>query len=350
MMKRARISLFLQIFLARLTVGIVAPLYFLFLKGRGYRVRATDAMRRRWKELRKEHPGPWLICGNHLTLIDSMLIVYALMSLVDHWREFRAIPWNLPEKANFQRQLWKAALCYLAKCIPVRRGGNQEEMWETMAKCKEVLRRRQVLMIFPEGGRSRTGRVDKENFSYGVGRLLQDHPSCRVLCVYLRGDGQECYSDLPARGETFTVHLEAFHPRRPEREGLRGQRELAGQIISRLVQMEEKYFAHHRQRYRRFDGSRQQGEIPGSTFPRPGIHDGGGAANRCGVESRRDAVDALGSQGGGLQGGGQVTAGLGIHSQGISRPDPSVESPGRWLVQGHERRHVLGDPARGRGD
>lgn len=269
------LSLRLQEALGMLTVGIAAPLYFLFLKSRGYRVRDLAATRRRWTELRRLHPGPWLICGNHLTLIDSAIMTYALMSLGSHLADFRAIPWNLPERANFQRQLWKAALCYLAKCIPISRGGDREEMQATLAKCHAVLQKRQVLMIFPEGGRSRTGRIDRENFSYGVGRLLQDHPACRVLGVYLRGDGQDTYGDLPTRGETFTIAIEAMQLRRPEREGLRGQRELAGQIVARLAQMEEEYFACHRQRHRGFDGAGKPGKKWGPTLPCPRLHGGG---------------------------------------------------------------------------
>lgn len=271
----AAFSLRFQAALGMLTVGIVAPLYFLFLRLQGYRVRDLAATRRRWAELRREHPGPWLICGNHLTLIDSALITYALMSLGSHLTAFRAIPWNLPERANFQRQLWKATLCYLAKCIPVSRGGDRGEMQATLARCRQVLAWRQSLMIFPEGGRSRTGRVDQENFSYGVGRFLQEHHDCRVLCVYLRGDGQEMYGDLPARGESFTIAIEAFTPRRPEREGLRGQRDLAGQIVARLVRMEEEYFARHRQRHRGFDGAGEPGKEWGPAFPRPRLHGGG---------------------------------------------------------------------------
>jgi len=263
-----------QAALGMMTLALVAPLYFLFLKWRGYRVRDLAATRRRWEELRREHPGPWLICGNHLTLIDSAIMTYALMSLGRHFTDWRALPWNLPERANFQRQCWKALLCYLAKCIPVRRGGNREEMQATMAKCHAVLKKRQTLMIFPEGGRSRSGRIDQENFSYGVGRFLQDHPTCRVLCVYLRGDGQRTYSDLPERGETFTIAIASLQPQRPEREGLRGQRELAGQIVARLAQMEEEYFASHRQRHCRFDPSRKPGEKPGPALPRPGLHGG----------------------------------------------------------------------------
>lgn len=135
-----------------LTVAVVGPLYFLFLRCRGYRLRDLDATRRHWAELRRRHPGPWLICGNHLTLIDSMLLTYGLMSLSSHFKEFRALPWNLPERANFQKQLWKGLLCYLAKCIPVSRGGDREEMQTTLGKCNWVLQNNRVLMIFPEGG------------------------------------------------------------------------------------------------------------------------------------------------------------------------------------------------------
>lgn len=255
-----------------LTVGIVAPLYFLYLHCRAYRVRGLKETRRRWAELRREHRGPWLICGNHLTLIDSMLITYALMSLRSHGVDFRAIPWNLPERTNFHRQLWKATLCYLAKCIPVSRGGDRQELQDTLAKCHGVLKNRQSLMVFPEGRRSRSGRVDQENFSYGVGRFLQEHPDCRVLCVYLRGDGQDTYSDLPAKGERFTVEITDFRPRRPGREGLRGQRDLAGQIVARLAQMEEEYFVRYRQRYRGLANPGEQGEVSGPALPRPCFH------------------------------------------------------------------------------
>ena len=170
-----------------LTVAVVGPLYFLFLRCRGYRLRDLDATRRHWAELRRRHPGPWLICGNHLTLIDSMLLTYGLMSLSSHFKEFRALPWNLPERANFQKQLWKGLLCYLAKCIPVSRGGDREEMQTTLGKCNWVLQNNRVLMIFPEGGRSRAGRIDVIESRTRIDRhaiiiQLDDRDSTRNRC------------------------------------------------------------------------------------------------------------------------------------------------------------------------
>ena len=68
------------------------------------------------------------------------------------------------------------------------------------------------MLIFPEGGRSRVGRVDTENFMYGVGRMLQEAPQARVLCVFARGVGQRVYSNYPKAGEAFVVRMKPIAP------------------------------------------------------------------------------------------------------------------------------------------
>jgi len=261
-----------QSFLGFTVAWILAPLYFLLIRLRGYRIRDLERSRRQWAACLREHPGPWLVCGNHLTMVDSMIMTYAMMSLGRHLSAYRKVPWNLPERANFQQNGLLTVLCYLAKCIPVKRGGIREEMRDTLEKCHQLLRWRQNLMIFPEGGRSRTGRVNREDFSYGVGRFLQDHPDCHVLCVYLRGDGQDTYGAIPCRGECFTVLLEEFRPCRHALQGLREQRDLAGQIVRHLAHMEERYFDLHRQRHCGFDPSGKQGEKSGPAFRFPCLY------------------------------------------------------------------------------
>jgi hypothetical protein len=84
--------------------------------------------------------------------------------------------------------------------------------------------------------------VDAEATADGVGRLLKEVDSCRVLCVYARGDAQETWSNLPARGETFTVALRVVEPRTPLR-GLRGTRDLATQVVRALADLEREHFA-----------------------------------------------------------------------------------------------------------
>jgi hypothetical protein len=239
---RAKALLMFQNGLGRMMAVVLAPFYFALIRLMGYRIRDLKAARAACRHEFERHEGPWLICANHLTMVDSPLLSYAMLSLWSHMRAYRWIPWNLPERTNF-RNPFLVLLCYLSKCIPVQRGGPRAEMKQTLAKCTYLLGRKQRLLIFPEGGRSRTGRVNTENFSYGVGRFLDnDQEGMRVMCLYLRGDGQASYSTIPAFGERFTVLVDVFTPEKSALTGLRAQRDYAGQIIGRLAIMEERYF------------------------------------------------------------------------------------------------------------
>jgi len=265
-------ALGIQYLAGRLAVFVLAPLYFGVLKCLGYRIDDLGAVRKKWREISARHRGPWVLCANHLTLIDSMVITYGLFSLKDHFTSYRAIPWNLPERRNFRRNPVVAALCYLAKCIFVLRGGGREEMKKTLESCLAVLGAGQNILIFPEGGRSRSGRVEEDNFSYGVGRLVLGRKDCRVACIYLRGRGQETYSAYPRLGERFTMNIETVELPETGLSGLRAQREAAAFIVSRLRLMEEDYFSRHRQRYRGSEGESRQGG--GWEIPRAGLHRG----------------------------------------------------------------------------
>jgi hypothetical protein len=255
--------LYLQNFLGRMAIFFVAPFYFFVERLLNYRVRNLRELRRQCAAEFASHKGPWIMCANHLTMIDSFLLSYASFSIVRHVTHYKQLPWNLPERSNFQSNIFLAVLCYLSKCIPVDRGGSRQKMREMLDKCIYLLRNGQTIMIFPEGGRSRTGRVDKENFSYGVGRFIQDVENCKVMCIYLRGDKQHKYSLIPAWGDKFYAQVEVFSPTPLAQEGLRAQREYAAQIIGRLVRMEEKYFAEHRERYCGFDQSGERAKKHG---------------------------------------------------------------------------------------
>lgn len=262
----------IQYAIGKLTSFVLAPFYFAVIRLMGYRVRDIRRVRRECAKHFTEHEGPWLVCANHLTMIDSPIITYALLPLWRQIADFGTIPWNLPEQTNFQRNIVLTVLCYLSKCIPVHRGGSREDMKKVLDRCVHLLEGGQSLLIFPEGGRSRTGHVNTDGYSYGVGRFVEMVKNCRVLCVYMRGDGQDSYSTIPRRGERFTVKIEVFDPIRQEKTGLRAQREYAGQIIKRLAALEEEYFASHRQRHCGSDLSLQRGEERGRTLCQPGLH------------------------------------------------------------------------------
>jgi len=242
MKRTSKYALRLQYVLGWIAVFFLAPLTFIALKAMGYRIKNLQQLRSQVRTAMGEHRGGWIICANHLTMIDSVILAYAIMPLRHYVRHFREMPWNLPERANFQKNIVLTILCYLSKCIPISRGGDRIKMKETMEKCIHLLNNGSNLLIFPEGGRTRTGRVDRDSFSYGAGRLAQKSEHCRILCVFLRGIGQECYSAIPRHGETFLGEAVSFIPD-DVAGGLKGQRELARQIVEILAAMEEEWFS-----------------------------------------------------------------------------------------------------------
>jgi hypothetical protein len=272
MNKKSKVFLYLQNFLGRIAIIFIAPLYFIIVKILFYRIQNLKEIRRQCESEFARHKGSWIVCANHLTMIDSFILGYASFSLIGHITGFKKLPWNLPERRKFQSNILLAVLCYLAKCIPIDRGGSREKIKKTLDKCIYLLRTGQSIMIFPEGGRSRTGRINKESFSYGVGRFVKEVEDCKVMCIYMRGNKQENYSAIPAWGEKFSVQIEVFSPERIAGSGLQAQREYATQIIERLARMEERYFAAHRERYRGFERAGKREEKPGFALSKENPH------------------------------------------------------------------------------
>ena len=241
-------SLVLQETLGRVAVLFTAPLLFLFIRLGGYRVRNLTRIRRKINDLMRRHKGPWLICANHLTLIDSFILAYAMFPAYRYMIHFRLVPWNMPEYMNFNRNRLVGLFCYLVKCIPVIRGGDREVVKISLEKCVRLLHKGENIMIFPEGTRSRIGRVNTRDYTYNVGRWFCNIEKVRVMCIYLRGDHQKTYSNFPRFGEKFTMMVERCRPY-TNLKGLRAHRHCAGQIIEHLADMEKRYFASRGQRY-----------------------------------------------------------------------------------------------------
>lgn len=208
----------------------------------GYSAHDLDAVRKRYAQIRREHPGPILLCTNHLTLIDSIVQGVILNSLPRYLMHVSALPWNLPERKNFDKSLAWRLTCYLGRCIPVTRGASKEQSKRVQEKMRYVLQRGDIISIFPEGTRSRSGRVNAEEFSYGSGQLLSMVPDATVLCVYLRGTREGGFADFPARGERFYVDLAVIEPQ-SRHSGMRQSRDFSRQIVDQLLSMEERFFA-----------------------------------------------------------------------------------------------------------
>lgn len=209
--------------------------------GFGYRIVDASAVRREFARIRSESSAPLLICANHLTLIDSFLIASALAPSWRYVTAFDSLPWNTPEETNFANTRLNRLLVYLAKCIPIRRGGSREDVADVLDRIRYLLQRGEVALLFPEGGRSRTGRVDVDNAAWGIGRIVGAVEGCRVACVYMRGDSQSSWSDYPARGDAMRVSVACIEPKSDSR-GARRTRDLSQQVVSQLARMEEAHF------------------------------------------------------------------------------------------------------------
>lgn len=112
-----------------------------------------------------------------------------------------------------------------------------------MAQIQFVLARGDVVSIFPEGTRSRTGIIDDQNFSYGAGEILKHSDAATVICIYLRGRKEGGFANYPTMGENFYIEIEAFTPK-SENSGLRKVKDMSTQIINKLKEMEKIYFEH----------------------------------------------------------------------------------------------------------
>lgn len=240
---RTRVALALQRWTGQILGIIWIPLVaFLLRIVMRYRIRNARDLRRRFRELVRADDRPLLICANHLTMIDSALVAWALGGSWWYVFNYSAVPWNLPERRNFAYNWINQAAAWLAKCIPVTRGGTRDKISGVLRRIRYVLSRGETALVFPEGGRSRTGRVQPDSATYGVGRILNAVPECRTLCVYLRGDRQESWSNVPKRGDSFSVDFELFQPE-SDLSGLRRARDVARQIVAHLAKMEKRHLS-----------------------------------------------------------------------------------------------------------
>ena len=239
--RRARVSLALQRVVARLASPVTTLGAYAFVRG-WLRLTLADPgePRRVYRALRRERV-PLLICANHLTMIDSALIAWALAAPAAYLRDFAALPWNLPEQTLFASTWPRRVLAYVFKCLPIVRGGSRIAVAHTIDRFVHLLESGEVGLLFPEGGRSRSGRVEVSRAAYGVGRVVKGLPGCHVLCVYLRGEAQHAYSNLPARGDRLHVRLATIEPK-SDHPGLRGSRDIARQIAGRLAELEADHF------------------------------------------------------------------------------------------------------------
>jgi len=214
-----------------------------------YHIYNIEEVREKYREicsLRKN--SPLLICPNHLTMIDSVIIEWALGGPLWYWLNFKHFAWNIPAVENFKTNLISRIITYLGKCIPIDRRGSKEHIELVMSKVKFLLSEGDAFLIFPEGTRSRTGRFELENITYGIGKIIQELENVHILCIYLRGDNQITYSNFPQKKEKFRIDMELIVPK-TQYTGIRGQKDLALQVGKVLKKLEDEYMSNFKADY-----------------------------------------------------------------------------------------------------
>ncbi len=162
---------------------------------------------------------PLLICSNHLTYVDSVLLIYALSHHMRYVFNFRTLTWNLPA-IEYSKNPFFALVGICGKCIFINRKGSRDHFEAIFEVAAELMRAGEPFTIFPEGRRSRTGYFDDRKLAYGIGKIATRLPELQVLCFYMRAEGQQGHSGFPKPGSCFKLTMKRleFRPTANERE------------------------------------------------------------------------------------------------------------------------------------
>jgi 1-acyl-sn-glycerol-3-phosphate acyltransferase len=217
---------------------------------RGYKIENLPAIRAQFKDIweeKKLRDAPLLICANHLTFIDSALIIWALASNFWYFFNYKAFTWNLPAGDFFKQKLRYHLTLYLTKCIFLDRKGTPAHKNAVLNLCCYLLEKGNVVLIFPEGQRSRTGFFENEKLRFGAGKIISSLENPQILCLYLRGDKQESFSNYPPKNSRFHLKMKLLTPVvTGEISNKRASVEVVKQIGWALKEMENEFFAETR--------------------------------------------------------------------------------------------------------
>ena len=214
------------------------------VKLRGYRIKDRKKWRKFYKELTDKEQPPLVICPNHLTLVDSIVLIHAFGNHCWYGFNFRRHPWNLVAK-EYSKNLIFNCVCYLAKCLYLDRQSEKTSSYPTLNSAINLLRLGEIVLVFPEGKRSKTGRFDDTKLAYGVGKMIAEVGECRVLCTYLRAPEQgEHPKSFPQMDTNFEILTELVTYRAQDM-GENPVAKITEDIANRIKKLEAIYFASH---------------------------------------------------------------------------------------------------------
>ncbi len=162
---------------------------------------------------------PYLIAPNHASFLDPFVLGAALGA-----DRLRQVYWSAWVQAAFSNPL-KRYVSRLAKTVPV---DPHKAAISSLALGAAVLMRDHALVWFPEGGRSRSGRL--KEFKAGVGMLLEAHP-VPVVPVIISGT-YEAWPPDQALPHPHPIQVRFGEPLDPEKLDSEGEGDSAKDRIT----------------------------------------------------------------------------------------------------------------------
>jgi 1-acyl-sn-glycerol-3-phosphate acyltransferase len=212
-----------------------------------YRMENRDRARAQYEAIMRDAESrgqPVVFCANHLTFIDSILLLWICNPVWKYCLSYRRIFWNVPAGDVFARFWLFRWICRLNKCIFVYRDGDAAHKAQVLSEMKELLAGGSSILLFPEGRRSRTGYVQTERLTTGAARLVLSTGNARLVCAYVRADRQGIFSNYPPRHSRFNAQLReidlAAYRAMPAERG--AQLALTQAIGRELQALEEAFF------------------------------------------------------------------------------------------------------------
>src|SRR5262245_66676341 len=114
-----------------------------------WRIEGLRAARAEFRRVRRESEGGLLICANHLTMLDSFVIAWALAPTWWYLTHYSSLAWNTPEVTHFASTWYTRAATWVMKCVPVLRGGDRGEIGKVIAKVRWLLSQGEPALRFP---------------------------------------------------------------------------------------------------------------------------------------------------------------------------------------------------------
>jgi len=170
-----------------------------------------------------------LLLSNHQTMIDSFLVGLCAYYPATIIRP-DLMPWNPAAEENFYRN---AILTWLAdnwKCIPIKKGRKDLRVIFKMAEALKT----SPLTFFPEGTRSRIGKIGKGRPGAGF-LILETWPAVVPVCI----DGMDKVLPVGSPFPRFFKHIYVSYGRPldlSEFEGRERNKETAQAVIDKAME------------------------------------------------------------------------------------------------------------------